>query len=411
MATVYINIGMQKTATTAIQYFMRENEENLKKQGCCYPYMDLGIPSKYKNRNAQFLVYRAEDIEEREEKKEAERQVREKAYEILAGLAQEYPKILLSDELIWHRSVKNANFWKRLIKNFKKIGCDVKIIVYLRRQDLFVQSIWNQSVKQLPRTSKTFQECISGKFFNYYPLDFYQQLSYIGSFVGKENLIVRVFERGQFEGEEHSVFSDFLNCMGLQMTEDFTKETVKSNLALEGNFIEIKRILNSVPGYAAGRDFIQKQIYRANCNQIETDPPPKMGMFSYEEQQEYLARFEESNRKAAEEFLGRENGVLFYEPIQELPKWDVQAEDMYRDLFACLTEVFAKYEEKIADDEQEISKNWQEIAKNRQEIAKNRQEISEIRKEIKELKAKVERMDRSLIFRGYRKAREVLKKT
>lgn len=55
MATVYLCIGTQKTGTTSLQYFMRANEDVLKKQSYSYPYMELGMSDAfYKNRNAHF---------------------------------------------------------------------------------------------------------------------------------------------------------------------------------------------------------------------------------------------------------------------------------------------------------------------------------------------------------------------
>ena len=39
MATVYLCIGTQKTGTTMLQAFMRNNPEALAEQGYCYPDM------------------------------------------------------------------------------------------------------------------------------------------------------------------------------------------------------------------------------------------------------------------------------------------------------------------------------------------------------------------------------------
>ena len=126
MSIVYIGIGMQKTGTTALQSFMRENEKALEDQGCCYPLLKLGIASKYNDRNAHFLVYRASEIEDRQERNNEEYRVRTQAFAKLEDLAKIYPKIILSDELIWHRALNVKDFWKETVKDFKKIQCDVK---------------------------------------------------------------------------------------------------------------------------------------------------------------------------------------------------------------------------------------------------------------------------------------------
>lgn len=402
MATVYLAIGTAKVGTTAVQSFLRENEQNLEKQGYCYPFMDLGLESRLCNRNAHFLIYAAEDVSDREKKKEKIAQVRESGFQKLADLAKEFPNIIISDELIWQRSSKKANFWENVKEQFKRIGCDVKIIVYLRRQDLFIQSFWRQSVKAMSRLEKTFEECIGDGKFDYYPLDYYQQLCKIEKSLGKENMIVRVYEHGQFEGDEHSIFSDFFKYVGLQMTGEFTKEFMQedfksSNVGLEGNYLEIKRLLNGVPEYKEMDDFMRNPIYLANCYQMGLKLHSEVGMFTYEEQVEYMRQFEEGNRKIAEEFLGRKDGKLFYEPIESMPKWKVEPETMYRDLLICMAEIFCQQERKI---------NAQ-----RRELESRKKEFDAQKKEFAKLKSKVEKIDKSLIFRSYRKAREVLKKS
>ena len=56
MSTVYISIGTPKTGTTALQTFLRENENELNKQGYCYPMLELGIAPYYADRNGPFLA-------------------------------------------------------------------------------------------------------------------------------------------------------------------------------------------------------------------------------------------------------------------------------------------------------------------------------------------------------------------
>ena len=59
MAIVYLCVGTMKTGTTALQTFMRKNPEALKKQGYCYPFMEVGPVSGPKNRNGHFLIFQS----------------------------------------------------------------------------------------------------------------------------------------------------------------------------------------------------------------------------------------------------------------------------------------------------------------------------------------------------------------
>lgn len=368
MATVYLCIGAQKTGTTSLQYFMRANEGALKKQGYSYPYMDIGIPDAYyKNRNAHFLVYHSPDSVEEEEKKE-------KAYQILGKLAEEYENIVLSDEIIWYQCNKIKNFWEDVCEKFRKINCDLKIVVYLRRQDAIIQSLWNQKVKGLPGITEDFQTYFQKKMYSYFPLDYYAHLQKIAGYVGKENMLVRIYENGQFEGKNHDLLSDYLDTLGIDFNEEFVVAEETLNHGLDGNFVEMKRILNGIKEYQGLDNFMRMPMTYASDAMLEQNPQKKSSMFLYEEQVGFLKKYEESNAKTAKEFLGREDGVLFREPVQELPTWDGNNSEMYQDLFAVMAEMFCAQEKKINS-----------------------------------LKKEIRAINNSLIFRGYRKAKKMLK--
>lgn len=373
MATVYICIGTPKTGTTVLQTFLRENEEELNKQGYCYPILQLGIAPYYDNRNGQFLVYQSRC---KEEKAEREEHVRNMAYMQLQSYIEKYPNIILSEEQIWYRSRYYKHFWRDVQDRFQKMGCEVKVIVYLRRQDLLIQSLWNQSIKMFRKNKMTFKDCIEKDYFRYHPLDYYKNLKYIEKFLKKENIIVRPYERGRFEGEEHTLFSDFLQSVGLVMTDGFHK-TMSMNYSLEGNFIEIKRWMNNMPGYSEIRDFLSRPVLNASMHFTELGENEKPSMFSYEEQKAYLAQFEESNRKVAQEYLGREEEPLFYDDVSETPEWTFREDRMYRDIVAIMTEALSMQEQQIAD----------------------------LKDELREVKEKLEREQNILPLRAYRKMR------
>lgn len=70
-------------------------------------------------------------------------------------------------------------------------------------------------------------------------------------------------------------------------------------------------------------------------------------MFSYEEQKRFLSQYEASNRKVAEEFLGRPDGRLFYEPVRECPKWKVDPDTIYRDIILLFTEIACAQQQEL----------------------------------------------------------------
>ncbi|MBR1630056.1 MAG: hypothetical protein IJ679_12465 [Lachnospiraceae bacterium] len=136
MAEAYLHIGMPKTGTTAIQCFLRDNREELKKQGFCYPDFGYAYPKVGAHRNGYF-VSRVDNLYEKE---------REGSYRKLDKLAKSCEKIILSDEAIW-RKQRKLDFWKTIRERFESLGLTLQIIVYLRRQDEMIESFWNHRVK------------------------------------------------------------------------------------------------------------------------------------------------------------------------------------------------------------------------------------------------------------------------
>lgn len=379
MSTVYLHIGTQKTGTTALQSFLRENEKVLEQNGYCYPVMNLNIAAGYNDRNAHFLVDKSV-YKNLTAKKTEQVMVREKGYQLIGDLAERFPNIVLSDEIIWHKSNQWEDFWESLIENFRKVNCEVKIIVYLRRQDLMVQSLWNQSIKGINRISKTFQECLETDYFKYYPLDYYQHLLKIAEHVKKEDIIVRVYEKNQFAGA--SIYSDFLDSIGLQLTTQYTNNNILPNHGIDGNFVEFKRITNGLPEYQNMSNFLRGPISLASDCHVESYSHARVSMFSYEDQIAYVKGFEENNNKVAKEFLGRDDGKLFLEPIQELPLWELQTEELYKDMLMYIGEAFCQQEAKILM----------------------------LKEEIRTMKSDTRFIYNSLIFKIYRKLRNMIKR-
>lgn len=398
MATVYLCIGTPKTGTTALQSFMRENEKQLQKQGYCYPELELGLWSIFKNRNAHFLVQKS-TLEDEAEQEREEVELRNRGFAMLGELAKQYDNIILSDEVVWYRCNKREGFWQDTLDNFKKINCEVKVVVYLRRQDQVVQSLWNQLIKMEPRSTKDFDRCINGKYLKYFPLVYDKHLNKIARYVPKENIIVRPYEKGQFEGEEHSIYTDFFKVLGVKLTDEFTHEKVAANVGLVGNFIDIKRTLNGIPEYLELDDFMCRPVLNASKCVAQNYGTIKETMFkSYEQQKEYLACFEEGNAYVAREFMGREDGVLFKEPIEELPAWQPHPETMQRDMLVYTAEMFCRQEKIIRDLQNETKRLREELKK-----------TQSIRSEMEQLREEVKAMHNSLIFRTYRKIRKVKK--
>lgn len=332
MKTLYVHIGTKKTGTTSIQGFCVHNRKALESKGYCFP----DLPFQYyrvttEERNGHFLVG-AVWAEDGSHDLNKERQIFQEGMGYIRKLFQTYDNIILSDEQIWKNSyMVRASLWEELKEEAKKGNFQVKIIVYIRRQDGYIGSLWNQSVKTAIRKDRavmTIEEYME-RMPPSEQLDYYANIEKISSALGKENVIVRVFERGKFEGG--SIYTDFLNILGLELTDDMKVDVDVRNTSLIGNTHEIKRILNSIPemGELDNNNFFRQVLQR--CAPLSAEAYP-CSMLSKDEIQALISKYEESNRRVLNEYVKEDWDSLFDNTTPDLPKWEKENPYMQDDI-------------------------------------------------------------------------------
>lgn len=104
-------------------------------------------------------------------------------------------------------NLDGISLYERLA-DYKKRYSNTRVVVYLRRQDLWIESAWNQAIE-----GNCFGEDIYA-FMKKYPRasespDYYTKLKEIERAASKENMIVRVYEKEQFAGDTRDAISDF----------------------------------------------------------------------------------------------------------------------------------------------------------------------------------------------------------
>ncbi len=355
MTTLYIHIGTPKTGTTAIQNFLLLNEKQLESNGILHPHIEAeGIGEEFVSfRNARFLAYHSS--KNGEEKEKIEDRIYTEGFNIIKKAALKSKKIVITDEVIWLRQNETENFWQKVKRDANAAGCEIKVIVYLRRQDLYIQAVWNQAVKRMTRLDQTFQYFLK-KGAKKKNLDYYKSLNEIAEQIGKENVIVRVYEKKMLLQSE-GIYRDFLEAIEEPMCREYQIPKEDFNERLDGNYVEIKRLINQIPEYKQmPLDFMYQPILMAN----KLKKPEKASFFSSEEQEEFIKKYEESNRRVAEEFLGRRDGKLFAEPFEKLPQWEINADTMYQDIILFYGELAVEQQRQIDDLKHEVSRlEWE----------------------------------------------------
>lgn len=131
MATVYLHIGAHKTGTTAIQYFLWNNRKKLRRQG--YLYSDFYLSAHSHGELANIIKPNNRDVRLRECRHQFKKKV----------LASGYENIIFSSEVF----LEGQNIAEAARDFFPREHCDVKVIVYLRNQVDWLESVFHEIVR------------------------------------------------------------------------------------------------------------------------------------------------------------------------------------------------------------------------------------------------------------------------
>lgn len=347
MKTLYVHIGTPKTGTSAIQELCVQNRALLESKGYGYPEFANNYTGYSKRRNGMFLqksIYRNGVRQIGEEKQRFQENMN-----IILRQFEIYDNVILSDEGIWTASYKlGESLWKRLKDAGERHKFAVKIIVYLRRQDVYMDSRWKQRVKG-NSLKKSASYIPWERYISHFPselqLDYYTALETISAVLGKENTIVRRYERNSFP--DGMIQADFLKVIGLELTDEYLIQKDTVNQSLSGNTCEIKRVLNTLPELTEEESLLFRHILLSYSKISDASYPSSM--FSVAEAKEFLEQFEEGNRKVAEEYLGEPGEELFDQSFKDVPKWEkdnpYMIDDVIRFAAAANISVLRKMEE------------------------------------------------------------------
>jgi hypothetical protein len=290
---LYLHIGMPKTGTTALQNFFSINREMLQSHGIHYPLNDVWYMAHHRLgwalNNVQADGYHV-DLESPE-----------KEWSNILG--ENRGRTLISTETLSKCTCQSIQKVKGFVSEYR-----VKVIIYLRRQDTLVCSQVNQMTKHgsfvWPSSSDIIQANNSQKIIQ----------SWADVF-GKENVIVRPYEKGQFYGD--AIFSDFLHYVfGLKLTDEFLLPERDHNPRLHRVALEYKRFLNFLPLPMEQKRDALEPLHQYS-QQLYSQKRDDFSLLSPSQCLEMIQQYAESNEKIAREYLGRKDGRLFCDPLPD----------------------------------------------------------------------------------------------
>ncbi len=293
MNKLYLHIGMGKTGTSAIQYFLYENRELLQSQNILYPVTDgyfIDKSNEVTSGNASDIINHILNEEY------------DDIFEYLDELLKQ-SNVLISSELLVYYFGKNIELFYDIVEQF-----NATVILYVRKQDEFYNSLVNQWTK-LKNLTDT--DCLKEVHENYF------YIMKIINNINSDKLLVRPYEKLQFKNE--NLIDDFLECLGLNLNSEFEDKyvvsTKKINNSLSPIAYKLKQEYNFKFKDVTNKEFINVLIEYSKQNNNKYN---NVSVVSKQEREELLEVYSAFNASLAMRFLQRLDGKFFVETNKQI---------------------------------------------------------------------------------------------
>ncbi len=314
MRDLYIHIGTHKTGTTTIQQALRGVPKAArKKEG----WQRIGMPETARHLQQS----------ERYDKPLVAQLRRELDKSIRKSAGHCADNVILSSESLSGFPVRgyanNAPVCAMLRDATDHLN--VKIIIYLRRQDSFVESMYTQMIHEglnlsFPEFLKNFDSSDA--------LDYACMLSNLRNCFGGRNVIVRSYHAAASQG----LLEDFGKIINSPSLKDLSLND--NNPSYSRKALEIARTCN--PFLDKEERVILRRALQATMPKGRGIP---FGFFTSEERMIFLRRHQLSNQKVAKDYFNGDFGKLFPMPAAATPA-PSQEPLSYEDVAKLITQLF-----------------------------------------------------------------------
>lgn len=302
MATVYIHIGAPKTATSTLQSVLARNHHKLLKNGVLYP-KDLRAGDAHHllvcDLIEQCQGIRMPDIWYGSHPR-GEAWASLKAE--IARHQSSIHSVILSSELFFGQK-HNIEAMLDVVADQLQ-GHEIRVVVYLRRQDQLYSSFYNQDVKGVRQWAHS-----AYRFYTTHQIfqqDYYSLLNVWSGAFGKKHMIIRPFEAEQWLNGD--IVQDFCAATDTVLLKSGYKD---HNESLGMVQLYVKRCLNKM-GFDKNRNDEVLKILQHVCPQKPVKGCSYVHKALY---RQYREKWLQVNRAIAEEYL--KSDELFREPIPE----------------------------------------------------------------------------------------------
>ncbi len=290
-----IHAGVHRTGTTSLQQALHASRAALAARGIAYPGAEV---------NQQALAW-------------ALHRRQSGAAEVRAVLADAratgaHTVVLSGEDFAIHRDLG----WLGPVA----AETDTRVVFYLRRQDHWLMSWYNQHIKWPfdPRKSRMDPQAFLAAIGDFHWIDYEATLGRWAAVLGDSRIGIGVVEPGQVT----DVTADFLDRLGVGPAsgpDGLRPEASRANDSLPVHMLEVARHLGLYE-LKAGRRSKLLNALRAGLAD-KAPQPPVTTVYSPAERNAVLARFAAPNRAVARRWLGREALFLEPPPGEGAPYW------------------------------------------------------------------------------------------
>jgi hypothetical protein len=301
MTQIYLHIGYNKTGSSSIQSFLQERYKQLLEYSCLYPKSCIFDSAHYPV-SATLIGHPAI-----KSLGSANNSLDELKAEIISSGCK---KAIISTEYLVLANPTQISRVKDFM--FDELHADsVKIIVYVRRHDEWIGSLFNQAVKTVdnPEWELNIRDYIVNIIGGKNPaIRYLPTIDRWAKVFGVDNIILRPFETAQFRNK--SFISDFLGVLEIPYELSPEELSFRKNESLNPNVLYTIGLLRKLPKSQERDALISKTLQTAHALP-QKFVTPDFSKLTASERQSIVSFFSEDYVALARRFLRRSDGKLF----------------------------------------------------------------------------------------------------
>lgn len=295
---IYLHIGINKTGSSSIQRALHDNRSALLRHGILYP--ETGLGNEVEGHRAHLLLSKGlgfanTGLQASETMANAVEFRKRLDHEIAQTRAR---SVILSSEFFTQRRDMDP------VRCFLN-GLDVRVVVYLRRHDLWYPSLYAQALKSVhtPPWEPGLEGFVRWKARSKTRYRrFGQMLDAWAGIVGAENILLRPFERVSMKND---LVEDFFDLCGLPIPDEIARKPApKVNKTPDAALLPLLERVKRSQLSDGLKTFTAKTAFSLPRSSRKLELPPAL-------KEEILAEHAEDYARIARTYLRDPSGILF----------------------------------------------------------------------------------------------------